>query len=231
MTFCQLGRNCSVYDAVQQLAGIAHLNPLCYGCRDRARTHFNALRYDYVDLTQLLPKVDGRRQLGRIFRPKPESQPPLNSAALHLRADIVLFAGVTTRELRRVLGYKPWRSEPVREGFQLDTETSLLCSNIDEVARLPQTTAYFTDADDPLTLDGAGIFTLAGALHRKARRLCGLQPAVLQVPGFCPACSRAGLRRHDDDDSKLWCSMCGHRMAMAEHAAQALLQVQFPAGP
>lgn len=215
MNFCRMDGNCAVYDSPSDLPGLAHQNPLCYSCRDAAATTIRALRYDYVDLTQQLMPGDARNQVGKIFRPKPESQAPLNERALFVRDDIVLFAGAVTQALRRALGLSLYRRMPTREGFQLDADVKFLAERVSELAELEPTTSYYTDSPEPQTLDGVAMLELAGALHRKARRLCGLEPQLMQVPGYCPQCNAASLRRHDDNDEKVWCAACGYRVTLA----------------
>jgi hypothetical protein len=225
MTFCRMEKHCIVFDASQDLPGLAHQNPLCYACRDQAMLTILSLRLDYVDLTQMLPPADSRNDMGKIFRPKPESQAPVNEAALNLRTDIAAFAALATQNLRRALQLGLYRPQATREGFQLDADVRFLAARVSELAELGEVVVHDPGTQAPYLLDGVGLIELAGTLHRKARRLCGLEPQVVQVPGFCPACNAAALRRHDDNDEKVWCQVCSHRVTLQDIVQLARLNL------
>lgn len=233
MSFCIRDRDCVVYDAVQKLAGYSGSEVLCFACQDAAAGVLHALLYDYVDLTQLLPKADVRND-GKIFRPKPESSPPISLEAWWLRADIAFFVGVVTKVLRGHLGIPaPYRRMPVREGFGMQEDTTWLARHVRDLAKMPARPAVYFDAADgqpeqPAELSGLDIIEHLGMLHRKARRTCGTAPAVVSVPGWCPACTAVALKRHDDDTSKLWCAACRHKLSDVDYAQMARLKMDVP---
>jgi len=226
MTFCILGENCSVFDRRTETSGLSHRNPLCDGCRNRVRRELNLLRYDYVDLSQLIPKTDARGD-ARIFRPKPGSSPPLDVQVFTLREQIAGVARCAELALRRHLGMA-LPSVKVREGYGLSDAVSYLHPRVDDLARMPPFEALWGSQGAVGAvvdkLDGAAVLMLFGALHRQARKMCGLDPRTIRVPGSCPSCSVPALKRLDDDPGRLWCQNCNLQLTRQEYLnAQRML--------
>src|SRR5215469_15619780 len=143
MTFCVMDVGCSVYDDHSKTPGLSYRNPLCQGCRDHVRSDLNLLRYDYIDLSQLLVPADARNE-GKIFRPKPESKPNMNMAAFYLRGDIAWLLNVTYTVLHVHCGTRPTLAvTPVREGYALDHQIRWLRERVDDLADLPAKQAYW----------------------------------------------------------------------------------------
>lgn len=218
MTFCVLGIQCSVFDPVEQLPGVAYAAPLCEGCRRRAESHLNLLRYDYVDLSQLVPRAERRAEV-RIARPKPASSPPLNMGVFGLRARIAWVVLLAEQALREHVGeLHAALPLPVREGYALDTAVRYLQPRVDQLAVLPATSAYWDVAGEQrVELDGAGVLAVFGVLHRSARKACGLDAAVITLPGDCPKCRASSLRRSADEPGKVWCVHCRVTLTGAEY--------------
>lgn len=228
MTFCVLAENCSVFDRETETSGISLRNPLCEGCRIRSRRELNLLRYDYVDLSQLIPRQDARQD-ARIFRPKPESSPTIDLAVFTLREQIANVARCAELALRGHLGMLH-TSGPVREGYALTDAVGYLSPRVDDLARMPPSSALWGsqratgDVPELETLDGLDVLQLVGMLHRRARKVCGVDPRVIRVPGCCPSCSAPALCRHDDDPERLWCSRCNLQVTRKEYMdAQRML--------
>lgn len=233
MTFCVMDTDCAVYDHHTKMAGLAYHNPLCQGCRDQLRGDLNLLRYDYVDLTQLIPSADTRNEIGKIYRPKPESKPPINTAVYNLRAQIAWFVAILAGEIRRHLGAGDLRTDlPVREGYALDHNVRWLAERVDDIAAMPATDGYF-DASmwEKVQLDGPAMVGQIRALHRSARRMCGTDPRCVTLPGFCPDCNTPSLRRYDDNVDKIWCVRCKLQMDAAEYGRTVRLQIPVPRNP
>lgn len=208
MTFCVLAEECSVYDRTAQLPGIARSTPLCEGCRRRSESELNLLRYDYVDLSQLIPARDGHSD-AKIARPKPASKPTIDLQVFTLRGEIAYALRVTEVALRVYLGDRVPAELPVREGFAMDNSIRYLQPRVDELAGMPATEAHWRLSGTVTeTLSGPEVLLLLGRLHHRARKICGLEPMTITVPGMCPSCSTASLRRKDDDDDKIWCIHC-----------------------
>ncbi|MET1007369.1 MAG: hypothetical protein ABWX96_17600 [Propionibacteriaceae bacterium] len=231
MSFCIRDSKCLVYDSVQKMPGYSIGNPICDSCRLEAMQLFKSLRLDYVDLSQLLPKTETRNDAGKIFRPKPESMPAMNMAPFTLRADLVYFVGVVARVLRRKLGLPTGYAGPVREGYQLDNDVNWLAFRMDELVKLGPVSAFFADTEMPEQLTGVEMIDRARSLHLKARRMCGTEPAVIKVPGFCPYCSAQGLRRNDDNAERLWCQSCHAKLSDIDYARVVLLQLHAARNP
>jgi hypothetical protein len=213
MTFCVLGENCSVFDRAAKTPGISRFNPLCEGCRNRAKRELNQLRYDYVDLSQLIPKKDGQTE-AKIARPKPESSPTIDVAVYTLRSDIAWQVTGAEVRLRVHLGDRSLPGDPRREGYSLDASIRYLEPRVQDLARLPPLEDW----------GGPEYLVLFGELHRRSRRVCGLDPRTVSVPGFCPSCSVPSLRRHDDDPERIWCARCQGQLSREDYFAAQRMQ-------
>jgi len=223
MTFCVLDQNCSVFDKRTETPGLSNRNPLCEGCRIRSRRELNLLRYDYVDLSQLIARKDGHSE-AKIARPKPGSVPPVDVEVFTLRTVIAGAARSAELGLRRFLGMMPVpESVLVREGYGLSASVSYLEPRVDDVARMGPFVGLW-GSEGPSLADGAQVLVLVGVLHRRARKVCGIDPKTIRVPGTCPSCSVPALRRYDDDPERLWCQACKLQLGRQEYqAAQRML--------
>lgn len=213
MMFCILAENCSVFDRNTKTSGLSRHNPLCEGCRNRSKRELNLLRYDYVDLSQLIAKSGGLSE-AKISRPKPESSPTVDLSILTLRSEIWGTAAWAENALRTHLGMLRVPTK-VREGYGLSDAVFYLEPRVDALARMPA-----VDGD----LSGAELLLMLGELHRRARRVCGLDPRTIQVPGWCPSCSVPSLRRHDDDPERVWCAACNLQLAKEDYYAAQRMQ-------
>lgn len=231
MSFCIRDSKCRVYDPAAKVPGYVTANPLCISCQEDAAGSFNSLRYDYVDLSQLFPKIDVRNEVGKIFRPKPESSPPLNMAPFTLRGDIAFFVAVVCKAVRRACGLPPNAFGPAREGWALDVDVEFLTRRIPDLTALGPTVAFFGDTEHPETLSGPQMADRARALHLKARRMCGTEPRVIKVPGFCPYCNAMSLRRNDDNPERIWCLACRAQLSDIDYARITLLHLQQARNP
>jgi hypothetical protein len=222
MTFCVLGENCSVFDRHTKTSGLSLRSPLCEGCRNRARRELDLLRFDYVDLSQLIAKSDGRSE-AKISRPKPESSPTIDLSVFTLRSQIVELARAAETAVR-IRQHTPSTASPwVREGFALSSSIAFLYPRVDELALTASVPARWDD--DLGDLDGPQTLYTVGVLHRRARRVCGVDPRTIRVPGLCPSCSAPTLCRHDDDPQRLWCAAC--HIQLDEQQYYAAQRMQF----
>jgi hypothetical protein len=182
----------------------------------------NLLRYDYVDLSQLIAKRGGVSD-AKIARPKPGSVPLIDVEVFTLRSDIAGVARHAELGLRRHLGGAAYAPENVREGYALSSSVAYLSPRVDDMARMPAILGLWA-AEVPSRLDGAGLLVLLGDLHRRARRVCGLEPKIIGLPGDCPRCAMTLLRRYDDDPGRIWCGFCNLQMTGHEyHQAQRMV--------
>jgi hypothetical protein len=189
-----------------KLPGVCISNSICEGCRNRSISELRMLRLDYVDLTQILPPSSAMSQV-KIFRPKPESMPPLNLPAFTLRhhiAHVVLLADHHVRE-----HYGPRLAPPTREGAALDHALRHLETRVGDLAALGVTVGYWDPSAELTTaLDGPSMLLLFGELHRRARVMLGLNAPTLTLPGECPNCQVAALRQRADEPQRVWCQAC-----------------------
>lgn len=222
MTFCILDTDCAVYDRHSKLSGITRRAIICEGCFNRGRSDLNLLRYDFVDLSQRLPPADSRSD-AHIFRPKPESSPPLDMSVLALRDDLVELLTDAEDALRAWVGDRPrlpWGR--VRDGFAVDQAVRYLSERVDDLADVP-VVCY---PDPPgRRMSGAQALVEFGAMHRRARRCVGLLEPVVALPGPCPRCGVVALRRRDGDDARVWCQQC--RAAMTKDDYYRACRMQF----
>lgn len=225
MTFCVLGENCTVFDRAEQLSGVTYSKQLCDGCFMRAQSELNLLRYDYVDLSQLIPKkpmpVDSR-----ICRPKPESSPPVAMSVFTLRGQVAYVLAMTEDALRRHLHDRyAVRAVPVREGFALDQSVRYLRPRVDELAGMPARSGHWMVEGPKVALSGVDLVILMGSLHRSARWMCGLDMKIRKAPGDCPSCQVPALKRLDDEPERVFCGHCRHSMSSMEYLALTRLRV------
>jgi hypothetical protein len=179
------------------------------------------LRFDYLDLSQLAAKRDGHSE-AKISRPKPESSPTIDLDIFTLRSQMVELARAAEESVRIRLGMLHTSPAKVREGFALSSAVHFLYPRVDELAVTPAVPAYWDD--DLADLSGAQTLFVFGVLHRRARRVCGVDPKTIAVPGFCPSCSAPGLRRHDDDPLRYWCTVCNTQLAQQDYYAAQRMQ-------
>lgn len=172
------------------------------------------LRYDYVDLSQLIPKKDSFSE-SKISRPKPESSPPLDIAVFTLRSDLAWYCVGAEVRLRSRLGMLHAGYRPMREGYGLDAAVRFLSPRVDELAAMPAM------AD---LISGVEYLMAFSDLHRRARKVCGLDPRTISVPGDCPKCLTPTLRRHDDNPDRIWCARCPTVMTKQGYYAATRMQ-------
>ncbi len=222
-SFCIHGPECVVYDRRHNLPGLAYGSELCNGCLFRSESELRALLYDYIDLSQLIPKADGRNNEAQIFRPKPESSPPINQQAYHLRERIAFAATLAHRVLREHAG-RVQVLLPVREGRAVHDALRYLHPRVEDLAGLLDPLAHWVDDERPMQVNGPQILLLLGSYHRAARRMLGLDPRTVALPGECPECGMASLRRRQDEPERVWCHRCPARLTGAEYfRAQQLI--------
>lgn len=183
---------------------------LCQGCLTRSRGELNLLRFDYVDLSQLIPKIPQPSDV-KIAHAKPESSPPLDMGVFTLREDIAWALRTAVWAVKLAWGQQ--HASPqlnrVRQGYAVDRCTSYLSENVEALAALPLTRAIWRVSDElPAELDGVGVLTYLGLLHRSARKACGLDKGILRLPGDCPRCLASALRRSLDEPGSIWCGNC-----------------------
>lgn len=179
------------------------------------------LRFDYVDLSQLVSKKDGHSEV-KISRPKPESSPPLDMLVVTLRWDMVWTTRKAEDHLRAHIQDRPRVDLPVREGFSLDCSIRYLSPRVDDLARLPE--AAGPVGEDGMVYSGVDLLRLIGVLHSQARKVCGLDPRTITVPGDCPSCAAPSLRRLDDNPEKIWCVHCHLRLSKDDYYRVQRLQ-------
>lgn len=217
MTFCRLDENCAVFDRRLKLPGIVHRSTICEGCWNRIRSDLNLLRYDFIDLSNALLPTDGRSDT-HIFRPKPESSPPVDMQALALRDVIVDLLTAAEDAVREFMSDRPRQSQ-VRDGYAVDQAVRYLSEGADALACVKAVEV----PDGPV--EGREVFVLVGRLHRSVRRCVGLLEPVVKLPGPCPRCGVVALRRRDDDTDRVWCQQC--RTAMTKEQYYQACRMQF----
>ena len=220
MTFCILDSDCAVYDRHTEIPGIVRGSYICEGCRNRIRSDLNALRYDFIDLSQQFVPADSRQD-ANIFRPKPESSPPLDMLALGLRDDIVALLTAAEDAVRSYVGDRP-RQAATRDGYAVDAAIRYLEERCEHLAAVPAVRA----ADE--LLRGTDIPARLRQLHRRVRRCVGLLEPVIALPGPCPRCGVAALRRRDDGSDRVWCQQCHTAMTRDQYHAACRMVFAAP---
>lgn len=218
MRFCFLDENCAVYDRHSKVPGISQHWVICEGCTNRIRSDLNLLRFDFLDLSNQMVPAETRNDT-QIFRPKPESSPPLDMQALALRDDIVSLLTAAEDAVRALCLDRP-RQARVRDGYAVDQAVRYLSERTDTLAIVEA----MDGPDGPVS--GLEAVVLLGAVHRRVRRLVGLLEPVVKLPGACPKCGAYGaLRRRDDGKDRVWCQNC--RISMTKDDYYAACRMQF----
>lgn len=223
--YCEFLNRCAVYDSKLELPGMVGENSICSACIARGRRDVRMLRYDFVDLTQLLVPRDGRGDEG-IFRPKPESSLPLDLGVLSLRDDLVQVVGTVERRLRSANRCAlPRYHQAARDGYRLDQGVEYVSEHVPLLASLTDTVIEYDPPYGATTsqYDGLGTLTLFRRLHRRVSLISGLVERVRTMPGDCPQCAATALRRVDDSDV-VWCASCSLRMTPAAYLEHVRLQ-------
>jgi hypothetical protein len=216
-SFCSLDANCSVFDRATKLPGIARTSEICQGCVNRSRRELGMLRYDYVDLSQLIVPADSRSD-AHIFRPKPESSPPIDLHAFTLRSQIAEAVVATEEAVRRLAGYRA-NCAPTREGWAVDHAVRFLSERIDSIASV-RSVFYGPESD----ADGLTMLLEFGGLHRAAQRVVGLLAPTVGLPGDCPKCAVPALRRRADVENHVWCAHCHLSMTRVDYYRACQMQ-------
>lgn len=204
--FCVLAENCSVFDRHHKIPGLAHGFELCDGCFDEAFQMLAELRYDYVDLSQLIPRSASPTD-AKICRPKPSSVPPVDLNAFTLRSDLAYALLLWERHVRDAEG-DPQRDTRGREGFNVDVAVRHLSCRVNVLAGLGPVEDFHDGLDaEPYELDGAQGLLRLHALRRRARAFCGLAQRLVKLPGDCFACGAPALRREEGGE-RVWCGHC-----------------------
>jgi ribosomal protein L37AE/L43A len=119
----------------------------------------------------------------------------------------------------------PVLSEKVREGYGLGYAVEFLTRRLDDLARLPECVEVWQWRQEQFTLlDGPQTLLLVVALHRRSRRVCGMDPRTIAIPGMCPDCGVPALLRHDDDPDRIWCSVCNKTLTEAGYLKAQRMQ-------
>lgn len=219
MSFCAFGEKCLVFDSALNSPGVCYSAAICEGCRNRCFGELNMLRLDYVDLTQRLPRRAVLPEV-RIARSKPQSAMPMDLQVFTLRHWIAHAVVLADGALRDTFGPPgPRWAGPVREAVALDHALRHLQARLVDVAALGEVDGYWNpSAGVTQALSGPGMLLLFGDLHFRARRLLGIFPTTITVPGMCPQCGAAALQHFDDTPEKIHCRVCASGYSRQKYA-------------
>lgn len=233
MSFCVMDAKCVVFDTHTELPGYigASNGPLCYACIQDWRALFNKLRFDFYDLTQLFPVQNSPAELGKMWRPKPESKEPVNAAAFGLREDLVMAVRIAAGALRKQRQLLVQQNYPGRDGWRLDEDTRWLAEHVQQLAGVSDVVWPADGMRPQQTVDGLDLLARLRSVHLRARRMCGTEPAVVAVPGYCPGCGAPRLARHDDDTGRYWCRGCRKQLSNDDYVQLASLSLPLARNP
>ncbi len=219
MTFCHFADQCTVYDSTRKLSGMTgRLSNICEGCRGRAEREIGLLKFDYVDLSQLIPTAGMRTNEAQIYRPKPQSSPPLNMNAYALRSEVAWLLLSMEHAVRQVMAdTAAMVPSTAREGYRLDAAVRYLQVRVVDVARLPAMVQCWSSHDEqPSALGGLDLLLRVTRVHHAARTMLGLQPRRIKVPGQCPGCQLWTLTRVEDSE-RVSCMACNLHLSTADY--------------
>jgi len=195
---------------------------LCVVCEyDHARD-VRALVYDFVDLTQLIPR--GRHlPTDAISRPKPGPTLPLDANILALRDDIRLI--LTHWELRMRWAQRLFVPPgAVRDGHAVQRAVDIIAPRVDAIAGIRDNEG---GPADPSPYD-TGVLALLRMreLHGVARARVGHHARTIALPGQCPdrICRAETLTRLDGSDT-VTCRTCGNAWTYPDYQAYVTLKV------
>lgn len=222
---CLLATQCVAFDRRTGVAAeTIGRRSLCPDCERVCHSDVALLRYDYVDLSQLIARREGHGD-AKIARPKPRSQPPIDLDVDALRTEIAQALWTWEQPVRWAAGLPPRSTSPARDGWRVDNAVAVISPRVELLASLPEIGAYHDGRDAPMTwVDGLGGLTRLRELHRYARRHTGLIVANVGLPGECPKCAAHALyRRHGCDD--VTCGNCRSAWEYAEYSRYVRLMI------
>lgn len=213
--FCTLGAFCDSRDRKTGRPGESHGYNLCELCAEKALGDVAGLLYDFVDLSQVIARRDGRSDV-KISRPKPESIPPIDLAVDTMRSDVEQ-ALLRAEMMVRYADQLPARDgSNARAGYNVDQAVRIVLPRLELLAGL-----YLLQP--PVT--GPAVINELRSLHRRARTLLGRNELKVALPGACPKCKVvSSLSRRDGSDT-VSCGSCEHRMTRDQYQQAVTLVV------
>lgn len=206
---------CVVFDRATRTAGWDDRCTLCAECRIVAARDIWALKLDYRDLEQWLPRgggAGGQRVAGTVDPPT-----PLRLTVDELQRDIAWTLGVWEPVVRELAGLAPERTIGVRQGWAVSTAVDVIAPRVRLLANVPLTWGYADGLDAGLVeRDGLHAIASLRLLHRRARAMLGLSRLVVRLPGECSGCGAVALEREGGSDSVI-CGHCRRRWSEDEY--------------
>jgi hypothetical protein len=223
---CAYAEQCPDVDRHSGLAPATQRN-LCSRCEREASRDVQLLPFDYVDLSQFLPRRPVRPDT-KTARPVPQSTPPIDLHIERLRSDIAWALQVWELPVREAAELAPAIHEAVREGHLVQKAVEIIAPRVDLLAGLPAVAGYARGLDaGPVEVTGLEGLDQLRALHRRARRMLGVGRLVMSLPGDCSECGAWALRRRDGTDT-VYCAQCRCRWSYTEYTRYVGLMIVNP---
>lgn len=222
---CVMASGCVALDRASGLSAPAFTRALCEDCERVAHSDVSLLRYDYVDLSQLIARQDAPGD-AKIARPKPRSTPPINLDVDALRSEIATTLWIWEQPVRWAVGLPPRPpAGATRDGWTVDHAVRVIAPRVQVLAALPEIGAYHDGRDQPMAwVDGLTGLTRLRDLHRRSRHHTGLLARNVALPGECPKCAAHALSRRDGTEA-VTCGNCRGSWSYEEYSRYVMLVI------
>lgn len=209
MILCANGSTCVEYNRVTRASGVTDRCTLCRSCLVAAERDIWALKLDYRDLEQWLPRplAGTGQRVGGTADPGTPLRLPVDA----LQRDIAWALAVWEPVVRELGRLTPERCAGVRPGWAVSTAVNVIAPRVVVLANAPLTCGYADGLAGGL-VERDGVYAVASLreLHRRARSMLGLSRLVVRLPGDCSGCGASALERENGSGS-VTCANCARR--------------------
>lgn len=204
---CAFGADC---ESNPHTAWISTGGKLCRECAANTCRDIGLLVYDYVDLSQRIPK-NNRLPETRIARPKPGSTVPLDLRIITVRETIVDQLIHWEARVRLHLR-EPEPSRQARDGFLVQRAALTVGAHVRLIAGLPD------------GLDGLRALRIT---HRRAVKIVARTVRTVPLPAECPdrTCRQRRLSTREGTQV-VTCAGCGGRWSLDDYERYVTLRVR-----
>jgi hypothetical protein len=197
---------------------------LCPWCHERVKADILALPRDYLDLT-LRARVRMRARSSEIRPASRLSYIPMDEYAEATYRCIFWTLTCWEQVVRDRSGLADVDYSGMRPGRVVDLCARVIAHRLQVLAGAPPVWGYFDGADqEPADRSGMDAIDDLRRLHRRAMVILDLSDPITHMPGPCPGCGRAALRRRAESDF-VHCADCNHRIPHEDYPLIILEQL------
>jgi len=227
---CALGDGCYSRQRANEgplRAYVGETPGLCDPCTEMIRADVRALPRDYVDLSILARTRAGRRraQTAGIRPADVLSFVPLDEICESACRSIYWALTCWEQVVRDRAELSDVDYTQVRPGWAVDSCVRFIANRLDLLAATPLTHGFFDGPDEAIVQrDGADAIEQLRRCHRRAMAILDLTDPVTHMPGPCPQCGDAALRRRAEEEW-VYCHACRHRLPHGDYPKIILAQL------